>query len=542
MSTATYHLERTENSTAGSESTANSQSRVVAIDDDPMTLRLLRHQLKKAGFHLETAKSGVSGLELVDDSVAVALVDLRLPDLDGFEILRHIRKQHPAVQVIILTGSDDVRDAVEAMREGAFQYLTKPFDLAQLTVFIEKAIRAWDVENENSGLRDSFSIDVPANALETAGDTYSRLIQQINQIAALDSTVFIGGETGTGKSTKARMIHQKSPRAKGPFVTVNCASLPKDLIHSELFGHAKGSFTGAIKDRIGHVEVAHGGTLFLDEIGDLPLDLQPKLLTFLQDRTFQRLGCAQERRVDVRLITATHRDLAEMCREGLFRQDLYFRLLVLHLELPALRHRSGEMLEIAHGIIRNICTRQSIPTKSLSESANALLLSHDWPGNIRELENVLERAIALSTDAMIGPQDLLFSNVSLDRRQQFVDTLERKYATLPSRQTSAMESERPTSPPVPSQSERKQLDNPPINDVDEPYSIAKLPDEVEDSKLNSVVDSQLVGRTLKEIERQAIIQNLHANAGNKAKTARVLGISEKSIYNKMKRLQITEYV
>ena len=296
----------------------------------------------------------------------------------------------------------------------------------------------------------------------------------------LDSTVFIGGETGTGKSTIARMIHQRSQRSSGPFVTVNCASLPRDLIQSELFGHTKGSFTGAIADRIGHAEVADGGTLFLDEIGDLPIDLQPKLLTFLQDRTVRRLGASETNKVDVRLITATHHDLAELCRQGLFRQDLYFRLLVLNLELPALRFRTGEFATIAANILHAVCERQSIPEKQITKRAMEMLQQHSWPGNIRELENVLERAVAFAKSDSIEPTDLLFSTAILDQRG------------------------------------------------------TRSTDEDE----TTVGGYQLAGKTLEQIERDAIIATMEMLGGNKAKSARTLGISEKSIYNKIKRLKI----
>ena len=451
---------------------------IVAIDDDPLTLHLLSSHLNKAGYGVQIAETGTAGLELVNDETAVAVVDLKLPDLNGFQILQHLKKHHPTVEVIVLTGSDDVSDAVEAMRAGAFQFVTKPFDPSEFLVYIEKAIHSNRIADENRDLKQSYSQNVPVREMDAKGDVHSRLMQQVDQIASLDSTVFIGGETGTGKSTIARMIHQRSRRSAGPFVTVNCASLPRDLIQSELFGHTKGSFTGAIADRIGHAEVANGGTLFLDEIGDLPIDLQPKLLTFLQDRTVRRLGASESTKVDVRLVTATHRDLAELCRQGLFRQDLYFRLLVLNLELPALRFRTGEFATIAENILQAICERQLIAPKTITPRAMELLQQHSWPGNIRELENVLERATAFAKLDSIETTDLLFSNVSLDQRNN----------------------------------------NRPEQEAPVGYSLA--------------------GKTLEQIERDAIVATLEMLGGNKAKTARTLGISEKSIYNKIKRLKI----
>lgn len=479
---------------------------IVAIDDDPITLRLLSAHLRKAGYSIQTAESGALGLELVDDYTSVALIDLRMPDLTGFQVLQHLQENHPAVEVIVLTGSEDVSDAVKAMREGAFRYITKPFDPDELVINVEKAIASWKIADENKNLKATHRQYVPVRDMDSTGDVQDRLLEQVTQIAALDSTVFIGGETGTGKSTIARLIHQKSDRAKEPFVTVNCASLPRDLIQSELFGHVKGSFTGAVNDRIGHAEAADGGTLFLDEIGDLPLDLQPKLLSFLQERTVQRLGDTQSRQVDVRLIAATHRDLALMCRNGLFRQDLYFRLMVLNLELPAIRDRMAEFNKISESILKSICERQSIPVKSISSESMQALMSHSWPGNLRELENVLERAVAYSKSPSIEPHDLIFSKVSLDTPAEAIEN-------------DATES----------------FDSSPING-----------DSVNGNELSASIDKpaeqsehyQLAGKTLEQIERDAILQTLEMLNGNKAKSARTLGISEKSIYNKMRRLKI----
>jgi len=319
--------------------------------------------------------------------------------------------------------------------------------------------------------------EVPVKLVSEKTECSTELLASVNRISQLDSTVFIGGESGTGKTTIARMIHQVGPRCKGPFIAINCASLPRELIESELFGHARGSFTGAVKDRIGKAEVANGGTLFLDEIGDLPIELQPKLLTFLQDRVIQRVGCNVVRPVDVRLIVATHRDLALMCRENRFRQDLYYRLNVLSLLLPPLRDRSEDISQIARSVAHSICTRQNRNPINLPEETVAMLQAHHWPGNIRELENVLERAIAFSDCHEIRPHELLFD--------QGVSTTD------------------------------------------------SMPQETDNSNVS------LAGKTLEEIEIEAILETLKANHGNKAKSARMLGISEKSIYNKMKRLGIS---
>ena len=475
---------------------------IVAIDDDPLTLKVLERFLGQSQYIIRSATNVAHGLQLLTDSTAVALVDLRMPELSGIDCLRFIRENCPHVQVIILTGSTEVSDAVEAMREGAFQFVTKPFDPKQLLVYVQKGFEAWEASLNYRGLQESHSHSIPVHVAEGEGDYHDQLMRQIDRLSSLDSTVFIGGESGTGKSTVARLIHQKSARAKGPFVTVNCASLPRDLIQSELFGHTRGSFTGAIKDRVGHAEVADGGTLFLDEIGDLPLELQPKLLTFLQDRTIQRLGCSETKKVDVRLIVATHRNLADMCREHSFRQDLYYRLMVLNIELLPLRKRPIELPKLAQGIVDSLCARMSLPCRTLSNQCVETLLRHDWPGNIRELENVLERAIAFSTEPEMVVNDLKFSGVGL--RSQSLCQTSSPVATQELNLGTALAAAKPTS-----------LETKP------------MPQE-----------SLYRGKTLVEIEREAIIQTLQMCKGNKAKTARVLGISEKSVYNKMHRLKI----
>ena len=506
---------------------------IVAIDDDPMTLRLLQGLLKGSDYRIRVSTDASSGLKLIDASTSVVLVDLQMPEVSGFDCLRHIRKNHPQVQVIVVTGSSQTSDAVEAMKAGAFQYVTKPFDPKQLRVYVDKAMQASKTEHENLELRESHSHNLPVEVPQIVGDVNDWLMTRIDSLAKLDSTVFIGGESGTGKSTIARMIHQKSNRANKPFVSINCASLPRDLLTSELFGHTKGAFTGAVSDRAGHAEVANGGTLFLDEIGDLPLELQPKLLTFLQDRTIQRLGSSEVRKVDVRLIVATHRDLAEMCREQAFRQDLFFRLMVLSLELPPLRHRLSELPMMAEAALTRICKRMGMPPKRLTANGLGVLLKHSWPGNIRELENVLERAAAFSPGLDIGPDELVFTNMSLNRPSKPRDT---DMPTMPPARSFGMPQAENFINPAGNPFNREQVrheEHAPVfvNHTPQLTSIPAPKPQIEPV-------FTLAGKSLDAIEREAIQQTLAVCNGNKAKSARMLGISEKSIYNKMRRLNV----
>ncbi len=474
---------------------------LIAVDDDPMALRVLLAQLQGAGYSTIGVDNGATVLEILSNETAVVLLDLRMPGLSGIECLRRIRKNFKNTQVIVVTGSEDVQDAVNAMKEGAFEYLRKPYQPDELLVYVQKAVEAWKLHCENADLRESLTISVPASFSPAMSHREDQQSETIARIAMLDSTVLLGGESGTGKSTVARMIHQKGPRSAEPFVAVNCASLPRDLIESELFGHIKGAFTGAVKDRPGRVEVADGGTLFLDEIGDLPLELQPKLLTFLQDRTIQRIGCNEIRKVDVRLIVATHRDLPAMCQANCFRQDLFYRLNVLRLMMPPLRERADEIPMLVANILNRIAYRQNIQPPKISDDAILELSNHSWPGNIRELENVLERAVAFCRNARVTTADLAFDpqlagaqNAPASNRNTRVSIVD----NLPHR-------------------------------VPAPHIAPPTIPET---------NQGMAGKTLDEIERIAIEQTLVACRGNKAKSARMLGISEKSIYNKIRRLGV----
>ncbi|MFN7733682.1 MAG: sigma-54-dependent transcriptional regulator [Pirellula sp.] len=496
---------------------------IVSVDDDPMVLRILRSHLHAAGFSPLSIDNGDTALEVINQDTAVVLLDLHLPGKSGMDCLKHIRKHYPDTQVIVLTGSDDVKDAIHAMREGACEYVRKPYDKDELLVFIDKAVANWRMSRENSGLRESLSISIPVDLGPVPPKGDDKLTQSIARISELDSTVLIGGESGTGKSTVARLIHQQGPRGNGPFVAVNCASLPRDLIESELFGHTKGAFTGAVKDRPGRIEVADGGTLFLDEIGDLPLELQPKLLTFLQDRTIQRIGCNEVRKVDVRLIVATHRDLAAMCQANCFRTDLYYRLNVLRIMMPALRDRADEIPNLVQNILVRIAKRQGMQAPRVADDALAALITYPWPGNIRELENVLERALAFSRNRRIAANDLMFdSGMSM---------MQPAHAHPGGGQ---LLNEQRFAPAVSSASPQSLRG---VSTTHASMPSAPMRGNGESGQQSSDF-SALAGMTLDDIERIAIEQTLLACRGNKAKSARMLGISEKSIYNKIKRLSV----
>ncbi|MCY2988190.1 MAG: sigma-54 dependent transcriptional regulator [Planctomycetota bacterium] len=458
----------------GGNAAKTDKRRVLVADDDPVTLRMLTHALNSAGYETVAAKDGREALQLMNADISVALCDLEMPGATGLDCLRHIREHYRDTPVIMVSGKGGIQDAVAAMKQGALDYISKPFDRDELIARVNQACWTAQLARDNRGLREAVNLAATSCDFVARTPVAAQLLRQVAKVATLDSTVLMTGESGTGKTTVARLIHQSGPRAAGPFVTVNCASLPRDLVEAELFGHAKGAFTGAVNDRPGRAEIADGGTLFLDEIGDLPLELQPKLLTFLQDRTFQRIGSNKVYTVDVRLIAATHQDLAAMCQERRFREDLYFRLNVIALHMPALRDRTDDIPELAQQILNRIFRRRGQPPLVCDPAALEALLRHPWRGNVRELENILERASAFCEGEVIRVEDLLF----------------------PSSRPSGSSPAAPPPPPT------------------------------------------LAGKTLDELEQQAILDTLGACGGNKAEAARRLGISEKSIYNKMKRFDL----
>jgi two-component system response regulator GlrR len=372
-------------------------SDILLVDDDPDLLRLISLRLTSAGYRVRTADSGETALAtLAVLRPAVVVTDLRMPGIDGMQLFQAIHREHPALPVIILTAHGTIPDAVSATQRGVFGFLTKPFDSQDLLQKVAAAIKL------SGDHREADAPDAEWRAgIVTRSPKMEDLLRQARLVAESDASVLIFGDSGTGKELLARAIHRASKRTDGPFVAVNCGAIPAELLESELFGHARGAFTGAVQAHRGLFQTADGGTLFLDEIGDMPLPLQVKLLRVLQEGEVRPLGATQSIPVDVRVISATHRDLEAQRAAELFREDLYYRLNVVSLRLPPLAERREDIPVLATHFLRRLAERYHKPQPTLAPEAMALLIAAPWPGNVRQLLNLLEQAIALTTTAVI---------------------------------------------------------------------------------------------------------------------------------------------
>ncbi len=376
------------------------RGRILIVDDDRGLLRTNQVLLEdEGGYETVTASSGADALEALEthERIRLVLSDLSMPGMDGIELLQAIRERRPAIPVVLMTAYGSVASAVQAMKLGAAQYLSKPVDPDELLLQVERTLRQAAMEGEHRRLKARAGDPEHFDVLVGESPSIVDLRESISRLAEVDSTVLIRGETGTGKELVARLIHRASLRSGLPFVAVNCTSIPGELLESELFGHEKGSFTGATESRIGRIEEAEGGTLFLDEIGDMSSTLQPKILRFLQELTIRRIGGKRERKVDLRILAATHRNLETAMAEGEFRQDLFYRLSAIPLELPPLRDRSGDLPLLCEHLLAKLARRLARSEASISPEALASLASYGFPGNVRELENLLERAIVLGS-------------------------------------------------------------------------------------------------------------------------------------------------
>ncbi len=377
--------------------------KILVIDDDASFRRVLEYNLQEEGHEVVTAASGEAGLALFDEQRPTLVIsDLKMQGMDGFQVLKAVKERSPETLVIIITAYGAVDKAVEAMKLGAYDFITKPFNRDQLKLVVAKAMRLDSLADENRQLRSELSEQADFRSIVGISGPMGKVFDVVRKVANTEATVLITGESGTGKELVARAIHNLSARKGAPFVTINCAAIPRDLLESELFGHVKGAFTGAIRDKKGKFQLATGGTLFLDEVGDLPPELQPKLLRALQERVVEPVGCAEPEKLDVLIVAATNLDLEEAILQGTFREDLYYRLSVIPVHLPPLRERREDIPLL----IRHFAKKQGCGEVVFSEEALVSLSGYPWPGNVRELENTVERLLIMRQGDTISMGDL----------------------------------------------------------------------------------------------------------------------------------------
>ena len=452
---------------------------LLVVDDEPQMLIAVNETVRRLGYRVTTAGSGMEALRrLKEKYYGLVITDMRMPEVSGLDLLRRIKNLAPQTPVVLLTAYGTVQNAVDAMREGAFDYLLKPFDAEALENVVRRALESGKKEKNSR-----------AHVIITQDPRFSRTIQLAAHAAESSATVLVEAESGTGKELLARMIHERSPRRSKPFVAVNCAALPENLLESELFGYEKGSFTGAAASKPGKFELADGGTLLLDEIGEMAPILQAKLLRVLQEREVDRIGGRAPVPIDVRVIATTNRDLMLLARQGEFREDLYYRLNVVRLSIPPLRERAGDIPLLTDFFCKRYGSEYGRRELTISPQAAERLSLHSWPGNVRELENAIQRAAALTAGSVIEVSDIFLSEAA--------DFMEPR--------------------PVP-------------ND-----NIQGLPPSVSTEERLGLSS----GMTMREMEKRLICQTLADNGGNRTRAARSLGISLRTLRNKLNEFGLT---
>jgi DNA-binding NtrC family response regulator len=418
--------------------------RVLAVDDEEPFRRLLKNELTRKGFSVDVAVDAGAALASLRHNVYdVILIDIVMPGTDGISLMKKLNQDPASPVIIVLTGRATVETAVEAMKHGAYDYLSKPYKLDELVIIVNRAyeygrLRIKNQQFQQELIRKESPVDFVGRS-KTIGD----ILALIRKIAPTDSTVFIQGESGTGKELVANTLWHYSRRSASPIIALNCSTLSENLMESELFGHEKGAFTSAYQTKYGIVEVADKGTLFLDEIGEMPVGLQAKLLRFLDSGEFRRVGSNKSLTVDVRVIAATNKDLTGLIKTGAFRQDLYYRLNVINISIPPLRERREDIPDLSHYFLKKYSQRLSKPIHGFTAEASASLNTYPWPGNVRELENIIERAVILCDAGKIGPEDLSIPVASLRREQSpnpSLDEMEREYILKVLKETSGNQS------------------------------------------------------------------------------------------------------
>ncbi|HET6647280.1 MAG TPA: sigma-54 dependent transcriptional regulator [Pyrinomonadaceae bacterium] len=392
----------------------NKNVRILVVDDEPMMADSLKQNLMEEGYSVDTAATGAEAIELFDQGGHhLAICDLQLPDMDGLEVMRHMKDARPTTEVIVVTGYGSVARAVEATKAGAFYFVEKPFDFEEIQPLVDKALERRELVAETTSMRRQLSTRSEYFNIIGSAKPMQTIYETIESVAKSDANVLIVGESGTGKELIANAIHYNSLRSKKAFIKVNCAALPKELIESELFGHTKGAFTGAHADKEGLVQHAAGGSLMLDEIAEMPVELQPKLLRVLQERSYRKIGSEKTYAVDFRLISSTNRPPADAIRDGLLRDDLFYRISTITIHVPPLRERNEDIQLLTEHFLHMYAQKYERPIGGVSQAAYQRLFGHQWPGNVRELQNVIERAVLLAKGNRIEPVDLPFDNGSL---------------------------------------------------------------------------------------------------------------------------------
>jgi len=456
----------------------NARARILVVDDERSMQEFLEIFLRGEGYEVATAGDVASARAMLEsDDFDVVISDIQMPGGSGLELLHAARDASPDAIVIMITAYASTETAIAAMKEGAYDYLTKPFRVDEIRLVVEKALEKKTLAQENRRLRTELRARSRSRRVIGSSAAMQRVFELVSQVADSRANVLVTGESGTGKEMVARAIHEIGERREGPFITVNCAAIPENLIESELFGHVRGAFTGALHNKEGLFELANGGTLFLDEVGDLPLPLQVKVLRAIQEKTFRRVGGTHDQQVDVRIVAATNRQLAAEVAEGRFREDLYYRLNVIEIPLPALRERRDDVALLVDHFVEKYARELGKDVKGLSDDALARLTAYRFPGNVRELENVIERAVALTRGPVIEVESLPRS------------VLERE----------------------------------------EPASAARIPQDGVD-----------LDKMMEDYERSLILEALRPAGGVKKKAARLLGISFRSLRYRLEKLGIDD--
>jgi len=380
---------------------------ILIVEDEPKMLRLLELNLSEEGHVAFTAQDAEAGLKVLrQERIDLVVTDLKLPGMDGLEFLQAVKRTDARIPVVVMTAYGTVETAVEAMKAGASDYVLKPFSLEEMKLIVRKELAVHQLQEENRSLREALGQRYEFKNIVARSPKMQEVLATVERVAPTNSTVLLGGESGVGKDMIARAIHQHSRRASGPFIKINCTAIPENLLESELFGYEKGAFTGAVSSKPGKFELADKGTIFLDEIGDVPGNIQAKLLRVLQDREFERLGGTKTLKVDVRVVAATNQDLRAALEQGSFREDLYYRLNVVPINIPPLRERREDIPYLLDRFIARFARESGKPMRSITPAAQKVLMEFHWPGNVRELENIIERAVALSSGDVIDVGDI----------------------------------------------------------------------------------------------------------------------------------------